>query len=180
MVLGPKQRLPDFDLHLGGASLPVVLSHKYWVLLTPTLSWTKHVQFLILRGNHLFAQCVAWCRAEHLPDLVASSIFRVHVLQNFSQSPAALHLLDGAIRRWSLNTWHGMTPLLWDVPFHGLGFWMPTLCHCPQVWHLNCQGRGPTMHLPMCAILTSAAKSCDLPDGATFSVNAGPDVFVCG
>ena len=69
MAFGPRRRLPDFDLHLGGVSLPVVSSYKYLgVLLTPTLSCTKHVQLLISRGNRLFAQCVAWCRAEHLPS----------------------------------------------------------------------------------------------------------------
>ena len=48
MVFGPRRRLPDFDLQLGGVSLPVVSSYKYLgVLLTPTLSWTKDVQLLI-------------------------------------------------------------------------------------------------------------------------------------
>ena len=56
MVFGPRRRLPDFDLHLCGVSLPVVSSYKYLgVLLTPTLFWTKHVQHLISRGNRLFA-----------------------------------------------------------------------------------------------------------------------------
>ena len=106
-MFGPR-RLPDFDVHLGGVSLPVVSSYKYLgVLLTPTLSWTKHVQLLISRGNRLFTQCVAWCRVEHLPVHMASSIFRVYVLPSvswgsefFAHSPAALDLLDGAIRRW--------------------------------------------------------------------------------
>ena len=85
MVFGPRRRLPDFDLYLGGVSLPVVSSYKYLgVLLTPTLSWTKHVQLLISRGNRLFAQCVAWCRSEHLPVQMASSIFRVYVLPSVS------------------------------------------------------------------------------------------------
>ena len=97
-VFGPRRRVPDCHLHLGGASLPVVSSYKYpGVLLSPTLSWTKHVQLLISRGNRLLAQCVA-------PVQMASSIFRVCVLPSvswwsefFAHSPAGLHLLDGAI-----------------------------------------------------------------------------------
>ena len=85
MVFGPRRRVPDCHVYLGGVSLPVVLSHKHLgVVLSPTLSLTKHVQPLISRGNRLFAECVAWCRAEHLPVHMASSIFRVYVLPSVS------------------------------------------------------------------------------------------------
>ena len=96
----------------------------------------------------------------------------------FTQSPAALHLLDGAIRRWgrhvlaglpahpvlvyianlnglTLNTWRwdDSSPS-WDAPFP----WPGVLdAHSPplsSVWRLNHQGRGPTMHLPCVPILS--------------------------
>ena len=166
MVFGPRRRLPDFDLHLGGVSLPVVSSYKYLcVLLTPTLCWTKHVQFLIGRGN--------------LPVQMASSIFRVHVLPRLLGSEFFLHLLDGAIRRWGRHVlgWPPGSPcagalceLGWPDAEHlamgrllsllGRSFSMARVldAHSPplsSVWRLNRQGRGPTMHLPCVPILTS-------------------------
>ena len=67
----------------------------------------KHVQHLVSRGNRLFAQGVSWCRAEHLPVHMVSSIFSVHVLSSVSwgfefltQSPSAPRFMDNALRRW--------------------------------------------------------------------------------
>ena len=108
MVFGPRRRVPDCHVQLNGVSLPVVLSYKYLgVVVTPALSWSKHVQHLVSRGNRLFAQCVPWCRAEHLPVHMASSIFSVYVLSSVSwsfefctQSPSALRFMDKALRRW--------------------------------------------------------------------------------
>ena len=253
MVFGNRRRLPDFDLHQGGVSLAVVSSYKYLgALLTPTLSWTKHVQFLISRGNRLFAQCVAWCRAEHVPVQMASSIFRVNVLPSvswgsefFAQSPAALHLLDGAIRRWGRHVL-GRPPgspcavlceLGWPDAEHlamgrllsllGRSFSLARGLGCPlpaTVLSVASQTPGTWAHhaLAMCAYLDipsplaagihlqspphrvrrwvdlvvspslnlalhqrlqasiHSLSTTRLPDGAPFSVNAGPDVFVYG
>ena len=115
----------------------MVLSYKYLgVLLTPTLSWTKHVQLLISRSNRLLAQCVAWCRA---------SIFRVYVLPNvswgsefFAHSPAAqLTLcwcanLDGL----TLNTWRwdDSSPF-WDALDVHSPVGPPCTCHVCPSWH---------------------------------------------
>ena len=254
MVFGPRQRLPDFDVHLGGVSLPMVSSYKYLgVLLTPTLTWTKHVQLLISRGNRLFAQCVAWCRAEHLPVHMASSIFRVYVLTSvswgsefFAQSPAALHLLDGAIRRWGRHIlgWPPGSPcagvfceLGWPDAEHlamgrllsllgrsfsmaqGLGCPLPATVlsvasHSPGTWahhalamcaHLDIPSPlaagihpqspphrvrrwvdlvvSPSLNLALHHRLQASIHSLSttrLPDGATFSVNVGPDISVYG
>ena len=98
MVLGPRWRLPDFDLHLGGVNLPVVLSYKHLgVLLTPTVSWT--VQLLISRATASL-QCVAWCRAEHLPVQMASSLFGVHVLPTVSWRSEFSHTHQQLCTSW--------------------------------------------------------------------------------
>ena len=88
MVFGPIRRA-ECHVQLGGVCLPVVLSYKYFgVVLSPTHPRSKHVQHLVSRGNRLFAQCVSWCRAEHLPVHMASSIFCVYVLPSASWSPS--------------------------------------------------------------------------------------------
>ena len=162
MVFGPRRRVPDCHLHLGGVSLPVV---------SPTLFWTKHVQLLISQGNRLLAQCVAWCRAEHLPVKMASSILRVCVLPSvswgsefFALSPAALHLLDGALARWRRHVlgWPPGAPcagvlceLGWpDAEHLALGQLLSLLGRSSSM----AQGLGcplPTTHLPCVPILTS-------------------------
>ena len=108
MVFGHRRRVPECHVELGGVSLPVVLSYKnLGVAVTPALSWSKHVQHLVSRGNRLIAQCVSWCSTEHLPAHMASSIFCVYVLPSaswsfelFTQSPSALRFVDNALRRW--------------------------------------------------------------------------------
>ena len=108
MVFGPRRPAPECHVLPGGVSLPVVLSYKYLgVVLSPTLSWSKHVQHLLSRTNGLVAQCVSRCRAEHVPVHMTSSIFCVHVLPSvswgsefFAQSPNALRPMDKALRRW--------------------------------------------------------------------------------
>ena len=97
---GPDAALQRCHVQLGGVSLPVMWSYKYLgVVLSPTLSWSKH---LVSRGKRFFAQCVSWCRVQHLPVHMTSSILCVHVLPSvlrssefFAQSPTALRLVRG-------------------------------------------------------------------------------------
>ena len=79
-----------------------------------------HIRKLISRGNRLFAQCVSWCRSEHLPLAFASNVFHTDVLPSVSWgaelcsgSTPAVRLLDGAIRRGSrcLLGWPRRSPV---------------------------------------------------------------------
>ena len=69
---------PDCCVHLGGVPLPLV-----WlgVVLSPTLSWRPHVDFLCSRGDRLFHQASAWCLGEGLPLSFWSSVFVTYVLK---------------------------------------------------------------------------------------------------
>ena len=90
---GPRRNVPACHVTLGGHELPVVLVYKYLgVILTPTFSWT-HAQNLLDRGHRLFAQCVSWCRSEHLPLTLASSIFMTHILASVPWGSEFLLLL---------------------------------------------------------------------------------------
>ena len=180
---------------------------------------------------------------------MAWSIFRVYVLPSVSwrsefvaQSPAALHLLDGAIRRWGRHVlgWLPCSPcagvlceLGWPDAEHlalgrllfllgrsfsicqGLGCPLPATVlsvasQSPGTWaphalamcaHLDIPSGihpqspphrvrrwvdlvvSPSLNLALLQRLQASIYSLSttrLPDGATFSVNAGPDVFVYG
>ena len=162
MVFWPRRRVPDCHVQLNGVSLPVVLSYKYLgVVVTPALYWSKHVQHLVSRGNRLFAQCVPWCRAEHLPVHMASSIFSVYVLSSVSwsfefctQSPSALRFMDKALRRfvsWTkrfedgdVTFLGGLQVLLAQVSFmNSDGQMLNTLCwvDCCRSWDAHFRWR---------------------------------------
>ena len=102
--LGPPDLCPSVETLFQG-----VLSRRFLSIhTTSSLSWVPHIRKLISRGNRLFAQCVSWCRSEHLSLAFASNLFHTDVLPSVSwgaefcsgSTPAA-RLLDGAIRRWS-------------------------------------------------------------------------------
>ena len=130
MVFGPRH-LPDFDVHLGGVSLPVVSSYKnLGVLLTPTLSWTKHIQLppVVSWGSEFFAHFTSssgplrWCRFADGVDTFWAGLPAHPVLVYFAN-------LDGL----TLNTWRWDDSSLLGSSFsmaQGLG--CPRPRHCPQ------------------------------------------------
>ena len=117
--LGPARLVPICAVTLAGVPLPQVSEFpNLGVTLTSSLTWVPHIRKLIARGNRLFAQCVSWCRSEHLPLVFASNLFHTYVLPSVlwgaefcSGSVPAVRLLDGAIRRWSDVCWGGLAGL---------------------------------------------------------------------
>ena len=60
MVFGPLRGRPDCCVHPGGVPLPLVQQYRYLgVVLSPSLSWRPHVDFLCSRGDRLFHQASA-------------------------------------------------------------------------------------------------------------------------
>ena len=62
---------------------------------------------MIARGNRFFAQCVSWCRCEHLPLVFASNLCHTYVLLSvlwgaeilfWVRSVSVVRLFDRAIR----------------------------------------------------------------------------------
>ena len=92
MVFGPARLVPICAVTLAGVPLPQVSEHPYLgVTLTSSLTCVPH------RGNRLFAQCVSWCRSEHLPLVFASDLTHTHALwgaEFCSGSAPAVRLLD--------------------------------------------------------------------------------------
>ena len=86
----------------------LVQQYKYLgVVLSPTLSWRPHVDFVCSRGDRLFHQASAWCLGEGLPLSFWLSIFVTCVLSSSSfglefngDDPPALHQFNLALRRW--------------------------------------------------------------------------------
>ena len=164
-MFGPRHAVSQTLLRW--VSLPVVSSYKYLgVLLTPTLSWTKHVQLLISRGNRRFAQCVAWCRAEHLPVHMASSSMFSPVSrggQNFS------HNHQQHSTSWMVQFADGVVTFSAGLPAH------PVL-----VYFANLDGL--TLNLAMGRLLSllgssfSMARGLECPLPATCGVSIARDV----
>ena len=109
IVFGPARLVPICAVTLAGVPLPQVSECPYLrVTLTSSLTWVLHIRKLIARGNRLFAQCVSWCRSEHLPLVFASNLSHTYVLPSVSWgaefcsgSASAVRLLDRATRRWN-------------------------------------------------------------------------------
>ena len=108
MVFGPRRRAPECHVQLGGVSLPVVLSFKFLgVVLSPTLSWSKHVQIWSAEAtasSHSACTGAALniCQFSWHPR---SSAFMFSPVSRgdselFAQSPTALRLMDNALPRW--------------------------------------------------------------------------------
>ena len=109
MVFGPARLVPICAVTLAGVPLPQVSEYPYLgATLTSSLTWVLPIRKLNARGNRLFAQCVSWCRSEHLPLVFASNLFHTYVSPSVlwgaefcSGSAPAVRLLDRAIRRWT-------------------------------------------------------------------------------
>ena len=84
MVFGPTRVVPSCSVTLAGVlPLPHVSEYPYLgVTLTSSLTWVLHIRKLIT--NRLLAQCVSWCRSEHLPLVFASHLFHICVLKSVS------------------------------------------------------------------------------------------------
>ena len=118
MVFAPRRTVPPCSALLAGSLLPVVSEFPdLGVILIPTMSCIPHARHLVSCRNRLFAQCVAWIRAERLRLRFASTLFTSYVLPSTSwgsefllTSLGALRLLNSALRRWGrfLKGWpHG-------------------------------------------------------------------------
>ena len=166
MVFGPRRRLADCDLHLGGVSRSDVVkqvpgcspySHTFQARAAPDqpmqpplcsvwLGTAEHVHVLpVSRGGQNFAPthqqlCTSWM-VQSADGVVWAGLSARLVLVCFAK-------LDGL----TLNTWRwDDSSLFWDAPFP----WPRVSdAHSPplsSVWRLNRQGRGPTMRLPSLA-----------------------------
>ena len=121
MVFGPPRGRPDCCVHLGGVPLPSVQQYRYLgIVLSPTLSWRPHVEFLCSRGDRLFHQASAWCLGEGLPLSFSSSVFVTYVLSSSSfgfeyiaDDPLALQQFNLALRHWCrhLLGWPSASPV---------------------------------------------------------------------
>ena len=121
MVFGPPNGHPDCCVHLGGVPLPLVQQYRYLgVVLSPSLSWRPHVDFLCSRGDRLFHQASAWCLGEGLPLSFSSSVFVTYVLSSSSfglefiaDDPPALQQFNLALHRWCrhLLGWPSASPV---------------------------------------------------------------------
>ena len=117
VVFGPMRGCPDCCVHLGS----LVQQYRYLgVVLSPTLSWRPHVDFICSRGDCLFHQASACCLGEGLPLSFSSSVFVTFVLSSSSFSlefigddPPALQQFNLALRRWCrhLLGWPSASPV---------------------------------------------------------------------
>ena len=125
--------MPICSVTLAGGPLPQVSECPYFgVTLTSSLSWVPDIRKLISRGKRLFAQCVSWCRTEHLPLALASNLFRTYVLPSVScgaefcsgSAPAVGRLLSlfGRITSMPIEE---ICALLWRLSRQVLLVWVP-------------------------------------------------------
>ena len=103
MIFGPLRSRPDCCAHQGSVPLPLVQQYRYLgVVLSPTLSWRPHVDFICSRGDRLFHQASAWCLGEGLPLSFSSSVFvsSSFGLEFIADDPPALQQFNLALCRW--------------------------------------------------------------------------------
>ena len=108
MTFDPLRGRPDCCVHHGGVPLPLVQQYRnLGVVLSPTLSWRPHVDFIRSRGDRLFHQASAWCLGEGRPLSFSSSVFVTYVLSSscfglefICDDPPALQQPNLALRRW--------------------------------------------------------------------------------
>ena len=105
VVFSPLHGHPDCCVHLSGVPLPLVQQHRYLgVVLSPTLSWRPHVDFLCSRGDRLFHQASAWCLNEGLPLSFSSSVRHLCPLERFLLSSSLTILPPFCCS--TLGTWY--------------------------------------------------------------------------